>query len=822
MLGPIVVYYSRYRRTGAFRCKRALKKTLKRLGAAKQTKQAEKKRLASKLARLNGQMLDEMVRRALEKLPISEVTDARGIGERGASRLAQHGFRTVADLRSRVAAVRVINGFGDYRMTRLSAWLSGTEHRLRERAQTDPQFEPDTRRRYRKRMESLQCRIADLEGDCVALGKGIETVQRELQRYQQVSFVSYLRDRLSVKRGGLNLPAEIPAGLDRTRASGRIETKALPEPLLESVRFQATLRQHLRTNFQDMTPRDFEEFIARLLERLGYSDVQLTSPTQDMGADIECTDEDGRSTIVEVKRYGAGNKVSNRQVRALVGAQSYFDAERALFVTTSNYTPDARRQVGYSESIELWSRQDLERKVHEAFFGQDPFAELVTVLESWASSDVLFRLEEVDTGSPALLCDEGLILVRDEDMIQCPWVAGISVARGLDSVKLEWPDLNTVTLRTVNPNEVADIVQERSAIHKERLRKEFRERVKRIDQEFGDDYLWSSCGVTDAGIFPIRLYEDRIAWVDDNGTHALMLRDVTFAAPSDDNAIAVGSAERTVTLPAVDPQTAAEWLTVSAVRKRIAWAESNGQEARGQVPWWGLTAAGIGALSCGASIVIAGMLMGGSESPQGTSPAVTALATTPTATLTPTDAPTPVPSNTPEPTDTPVPTADISDCTLGALFQADVTAPDDTRIQVGRTFTKTWRIRNTGTCDWAIGYCLAYVDGDRMNGPDSVAVPQTAAGESSDIAVVLVAPSKPGRYRGYWQLCVNETEFFGDRVFVQIVAFQPTPTPTATSTPLSTPTPKPTLEPTATPVPMSTETLEPTGTVTPAPPQSAT
>jgi hypothetical protein len=109
-------------------------------------------------------------------------------------------------------------------------------------------------------------------------------------------------------------------------------------------------------------------------------------------------------------------------------------------------------------------------------------------------------------------------------------------------------------------------------------------------------------------------------------------------------------------------------------------------------------------------------------------------------------------------------------CTRNAVFQADVTIPDNTAIKAGQPFVKTWRIRNTGTCDWDASCRLTFVEGDQIGGPDWVTVPETPAGENADISVELVAPPEHGRYRGYWQMCVGESEYFGDRIYVQIIS----------------------------------------------------
>jgi hypothetical protein len=116
------------------------------------------------------------------------------------------------------------------------------------------------------------------------------------------------------------------------------------------------------------------------------------------------------------------------------------------------------------------------------------------------------------------------------------------------------------------------------------------------------------------------------------------------------------------------------------------------------------------------------------------------------------------------------PAAPPSECAPDAVFAADVTVPDSTRIEGGQAFVKTWRVHNTGTCDWDADFRLVFVAGEQMGGPDSVAVPDTPAGESAEISVELVAPQGQGKHRGYWRVCVGTTECFGDKLYVEIVS----------------------------------------------------
>jgi len=126
--------------------------------------------------------------------------------------------------------------------------------------------------------------------------------------------------------------------------------------------------------------------------------------------------------------------------------------------------------------------------------------------------------------------------------------------------------------------------------------------------------------------------------------------------------------------------------------------------------------------------------------------------------------PTPTPTPTPEPL-----SAEEAAC-LQASFVEDVTVPDGTHFDNGEPFTKTWRLRNSGTCDWPESTVLAFVSGSQMGGPDSVAVGAVKVGETVDISVDLVAPDQSGNFTGLWALKVGDTSIPGGEVTVVIQA----------------------------------------------------
>lgn len=176
------------------------------------------------------------------------------------------------------------------------------------------------------------------------------------------------------------------------------------------------------------------------------------------------------------------------------------------------------------------------------------------------------------------------------------------------------------------------------------------------------------------------------------------------------------------------------------------------------------------------------------------------------------EGPTPVkPSDTPGPTNT----AGVSGCTNSAAFVSDVTIPDDTVVQPGQTFVKTWRLNNNGTCAWQTAYQLAFVSGAQMGAPAAVAVPGVvSAGSNVDISVTFTAPLTPGTYTSQWQMRSGTSELFGTKPYVRIIVPSPTGTATATLAASETATVTPTVTPSATGGLIIIVTLAPSATAT--------
>ena len=127
------------------------------------------------------------------------------------------------------------------------------------------------------------------------------------------------------------------------------------------------LLEQKKKEIYDMTPREFEYFVGSVFETVGY-DVQVTQATRDGGCDIIATKNDGLvpyMILIECKHYHRNHKVDVGLVRGLYGVQSDRKANKAVLVTSSSFTKDARQFANNQNTlITLLDIDDLLEKMH--------------------------------------------------------------------------------------------------------------------------------------------------------------------------------------------------------------------------------------------------------------------------------------------------------------------------------------------------------------------------------------------------------------------------------------------------------------------------
>ena len=100
------------------------------------------------------------------------------------------------------------------------------------------------------------------------------------------------------------------------------------------------------------------------------------------------------------------------------------------------------------------------------------------------------------------------------------------------------------------------------------------------------------------------------------------------------------------------------------------------------------------------------------------------------------------------PSVTPIPIA----CDRVQLIR-DVSVQDNSPFMPGDTFTKTWRLKNVGSCTWTQKYNLVIVSGDSMGAKQVIPLPgNVEPNQTIDLSIAMKAPGKLGNYRGDWLL----------------------------------------------------------------------
>ncbi len=125
------------------------------------------------------------------------------------------------------------------------------------------------------------------------------------------------------------------------------------------------------------------------------------------------------------------------------------------------------------------------------------------------------------------------------------------------------------------------------------------------------------------------------------------------------------------------------------------------------------------------------------------------------------------PSFTPKPSNTPLPaqaTATTIACDQAAFIR-DVTVPDGTFFHPNTVFTKTWELKNVGSCTWNSNYALVFQEGNTMKAvatkPLVAANTTVAPNQTVLISVEMTAPGSTGKVESLWKLKNSNGETFG-------------------------------------------------------------
>jgi hypothetical protein len=108
-----------------------------------------------------------------------------------------------------------------------------------------------------------------------------------------------------------------------------------------------------------------------------------------------------------------------------------------------------------------------------------------------------------------------------------------------------------------------------------------------------------------------------------------------------------------------------------------------------------------------------------------------------------------------------------------ARFVTDITIPDDSPMEAGQSFDKSWQVQNNGSSDWGHGYKLVHIDGVPMSEKSEQDVPEVSSGDSAVLTVSMKAPMELGVQFSDWRLQDPQGQRFGDILYARILVEEP-------------------------------------------------
>ena len=105
---------------------------------------------------------------------------------------------------------------------------------------------------------------------------------------------------------------------------------------------------------------------------------------------------------------------------------------------------------------------------------------------------------------------------------------------------------------------------------------------------------------------------------------------------------------------------------------------------------------------------------------------------------------------------------------LSAAFVADLSIPDDTEMQPGQAFTKSWQLRNDGNTPWPAGCTVAHVMADDFGVADAPLTAAVQPGETVEIALPMTAPTQSGTFESWWQIKSPDGQSVGKAFYTRI------------------------------------------------------
>ena len=112
--------------------------------------------------------------------------------------------------------------------------------------------------------------------------------------------------------------------------------------------------------FDSLNGLQFEDYLKELFIKLEYKATR-TKSSGDQGADL-ILEKNGQKIVVQAKKYSG--LVTNKAVQEVVASKAHYQANKAMVVTTGQFTKSAF-DLANSNEVELWDKEKLDIVISE-------------------------------------------------------------------------------------------------------------------------------------------------------------------------------------------------------------------------------------------------------------------------------------------------------------------------------------------------------------------------------------------------------------------------------------------------------------------------
>lgn len=117
------------------------------------------------------------------------------------------------------------------------------------------------------------------------------------------------------------------------------------------------------SKIDDMEGHRFEYFIAKVLRKNGFKNVNVTKASGDYGVDITAN-KDNQKWAFQCKRYSSN--LGLKPIQEIYAGAKKYEADKAVVFTNVYFTPNAQT-LAKTLNVELWDRDTL-----AGMIGKDP------------------------------------------------------------------------------------------------------------------------------------------------------------------------------------------------------------------------------------------------------------------------------------------------------------------------------------------------------------------------------------------------------------------------------------------------------------------